>query len=200
MKKNVLIIAGGIVLVLAVVLWQLVANLDSIVASVIEDVGSDVLKTEVSVSGVSIDLNGGKAGITGMTIANPEGYSRVNIFEMEGIVVDLDLNSIGKDVLVINAIQIQDPLINFEGKSDGGSNMQTLLDNINSGSSEESKASEGEETKMIINSFVLSKARVKAISEMKPGEPTEINLSTIKMTGIGKAQGGVWQVPSIVHT
>ena len=105
-----------------------------------------------------------------MTIANPEGYSPVNIFEMEGIVVDLDLNSIGKDVLMINAIQIQDPLINFEGKADGGSNMQTLLDNISSGSSEEGKASEGEETKMIINSFVLGGAKVKAISEMKPGE------------------------------
>ena len=157
-------------MVLAVVIWQLAANLDSIVASVIEDVGSDVLKTEVSVSGVSIDLKGGKAGIAGMTIANPEGYSPVNIFEMEGIVVDLDLNSIGKDVLMINAIQIQDPLINFEGKADGGSNMQTLLDNISSGSSEEGKASEGEETKMIINSFVLGGAKVKAISEMKPGE------------------------------
>jgi len=32
-----------------------------------------------------------KAGIAGMTIANPEGYSGVNIFEMEGIVVGFDL-------------------------------------------------------------------------------------------------------------
>lgn len=191
MKKNVLIIVGGIVLVLAVVLWQLAANLDSIVAGVIEDVGTDVLKTEVSVSGVSINLKEGKAGIAGMTIANPEGYSDVNIFEMEGIVVGLDLKSIGEDVLVIDTIQIQDPLINFEGKADGGSNMQTLLDNINSGASEETKASEGEEAKMIINNFVLGGAKVKAISEMKPGEPTEINLPTIKMSGIGKAQGGV---------
>ena len=141
MKKGVLIVVGALVLVVAVILWQLAANLDSIVAGVIEDVGSDVLKTEVSVSGVSIDLKGGKAGIAGMTIANPEGYSRANIFEMEGIAVDLDLGSIGEDVLVIDAIEIQNPLTNFEGKSDGGSNMQTLLDNINSGSSEDGSAS-----------------------------------------------------------
>lgn len=191
MKKNVLIVVGGIVLLIAVLLWQVVANLDSIVARVIEDVGSDVLKTDVSVSGVSVDLKGGKAEIAGMTIANPEGYSRANLFEMKGIAVDLDLNSLGKDVLVINAIQIQNPKINFEGKADGGSNMQTLLENIDSGSSEESTPSEGEAAKMIINSFELSGAKVKAISEMKPGEPSEINLPTVKMTGIGKAQGGV---------
>jgi len=44
------------VLVLVVFIWQVVANLDSIVAGVVEDVGSDVLKTEVSVSGMAIDL------------------------------------------------------------------------------------------------------------------------------------------------
>ena len=71
MKKNILLIVGGIVLVLAVVLWQLFANPKSIVANVIEDVGSDVLQTEVSVTGVSIDLKGGKAqgGVTADVVA-----------------------------------------------------------------------------------------------------------------------------------
>ena len=44
---------------------------------------------------------------------------------------------------------------------------------------------------MIINRFELSGAQVKAISEMKPGAPTQLKLPAIKMTGIGKAQGGV---------
>lgn len=191
MKKNILIVIGVVVLVVVVGFWQLVANLDGIVAGVIEDVGSDVLKTDVSVSGVSIDLKGGKASISGMTIANPDGYSNVKLFEMEDIAVDLDLNSLSADVLVIESIRIQNPKINFEGKADGGSNMQTLMENINSSASESNSEGKGEEVKMIINTFELSGAHVKAISEMKPGEPTEINLPAIKMSGIGKAQGGV---------
>ena len=91
MKKTVLIILGAAVLMLAAVIWQVVANLDSIVAGAIEDVGTRTLKTEVTVSGVSIDLKGGKARIAGMTIANPEGYSNANLLEMEGIDIDLDL-------------------------------------------------------------------------------------------------------------
>ncbi|RLA57968.1 MAG: hypothetical protein DRR04_11990 [Gammaproteobacteria bacterium] len=191
MKKKALIVVGGIVLVLAVLIWQVFANLDSIVAGVIEDVGSDVLKTEVSVSGVEIDLKASKAGIAGMTIANPGGYSSANLLEMEAIGVDIDLGSLDKDVLVINAIVIHNPKINFEGDADGGSNMQTLLDNINSGSSDDSATTSTEETKMIINHFEFSGGLVNASSATKPGETTEIKLPPIKMSNIGKAEGGV---------
>lgn len=191
MKKTGLIVVGGIVLVLAVFVWQVVANLDSIVAGVIEDVGSDVLKTEVSVSGVSIDLKAAKAGIAGIKVANPDGYSGANIFEMAGIEVDLELESLGEDVLVIDSIRIANPIINFEGTSDGGSNMQTLLDNINSGSSGEGEATGGDSAKMIIDRFEFSGGLVHAISELKPGETLDIKLPPIKMSGIGRAQGGV---------
>ena len=191
MSKKILIGVGVIVLALVIIIWQVGANLNSIVAGIIEDTGSDVLKTDVSVSGVAIDLKAGNAGIGGLTIANPDGYSRANLFEMDGIEVDLDLGSLGKDVLVIKTIRIQDPRIVFEGDADGGSNMQTLMDNIESDSSGGDTSAGGESLKMIIDRFELSGAHVKATSEAKPGETTEINLPAIKMSGIGQAQGGV---------
>jgi uncharacterized protein involved in outer membrane biogenesis len=191
MKKNILIFAACFLILIALILYQLFANLDSIVAGVIEDVGTDVLKTDVRVSGVSIDLKGGKAAIAGMTIANPKGYSSAKLFELKDILVDLDLSSLGKDVLVIEAVRIQNPKINFEGDADGGSNMQTLMDNMNSGSADSGTKTEAEQTRMIISSFQMSDAQVKATTKMKPGEPMEIKLPAIKMSGIGKAQGGV---------
>jgi uncharacterized protein involved in outer membrane biogenesis len=195
MKKNALIIVGVIVLVLAVIVWQVVANLDSIVAGVIEDVGSDVLKTEVSVSGVSIDMKTGTAAIAGMTIANPDGYKSTNLFEMEGIEVQLDVSSVNKEVLLIKSIKISNPKINFEGDADGGSNMQTLMDNMDSGSSEETESSSGEASesdakRMIIDRFEFSGGLVHAISEAKPGEEVDMKLPPISMSGIGKAEGG----------
>lgn len=191
MKKNLLIFVAGFILVIAIILYQLLANLDSIVAGVIEDVGSDVMKTDVRVSGVSIDLKEGKAAIAGMTIANPKGYSSAKLFELKDIMVDLDLGSLGKDVLVIEAVRIQNPRINFEGDADGGSNMQTLMDNMNSGSADSGAKTEAEQTRMIISSFQMSDAQVKATTKLKSGEPMEIKLPAIKMSGIGKAQGGV---------
>jgi hypothetical protein len=191
MGKKVLIGVGVIIVLLLVIVWQVGSNLDKIVAGVIEDVGSDVLKTSVSVSGVEIDLKGAKAGIAGMTIANPKGYSRANLFELEGISVDLDIKTVTQDVLVIKAIYIQNPKILFEGNASGGSNMQTLLDNIESGASDGDVAASGEAMKMIIDRFEFSGGLVKASSEMKPGEVMDIKLPAIKISGIGRAQGGV---------
>jgi hypothetical protein len=173
MGKKVLIGVGVIIVLLLVIVWQVGSNLDKIVAGVIEDVGSDVLKTSVSVSGVEIDLKGAKAGIAGMTIANPKGYSRANLFELEGISVDLDIKTVTQD------------------NASGGSNMQTLLDNIESGASDGDVAAGGEAMKMIIDRFEFSGGLVKASSEMKPGEVMDIKLPAIKISGIGRAQGGV---------
>ncbi len=191
MKKNILIILGIVVLVLAILVWRVAANLDGIVADTIENVGSDVLKTKVSVSGVSIDLKAGKAVIAGLTVANPEGWSRANLFELAGIGVDLDLASMSQDVLVIESIKVENPKVVLEGNANGGSNMQTLLNNIDSGPSDSASGAPGEQTKMVIESFVFSGGHVKASTALKPGEVMEIDLPTVKITGIGSTQGGV---------
>ena len=191
MNRKILIGLGGVLLVLVVFVWQVVANLDSIVAGVIEDVGSDVLKTKVTVSGVAINLKEGKAGIGGVKISNPDGYSSANLLEMEGIEVGLDIQSMSQDVLVVKSIRIQNPQAVFEGDEAGGSNMQTLLDNIGDTSSKDADASEGEAMKMIIDRFEFSGGRVKASSALKPGEVVELKLPAINMSGIGRAEDGV---------
>jgi hypothetical protein len=191
MSKKVLVVVGGIVLVLAVFIWQVVANLNSIVASVIEDVGTEVLETEVKVSGLAITLKEGKVGIAGLTIANPEGYSRAKLIEMEGIEVTLDIASLNQEVLVIKSIRIHNPRISFEVDADGGNNMQTLLDNMGSDSSADETVVDGEEKRMIIDLLEFSGGHVKASSSAKPGEVTDINLPAINMSGIGRKKGGI---------
>lgn len=191
MRRGVLIGLGGVFLVLIVFVWLVAANLDSIVAGVIEEVGSDTLKTKVSVSDVSISLKEGKAGIGGLTIANPDGYSSANLFAMEGIAVELDIQSMNQDVLVIKSIQIQNPQIVFEADSAGGSNMQTLLDNIESTPAGDAEASDSKAMKMIVDQFEFSGGRVKATTPLKPGEISELKLPAIKLSGIGRPEGGV---------
>lgn len=191
MRKYVLIGLGGVLLVLIIFIWQVAANLDSIVAGVIEEVGSDTLKTEVTVTGVAISLKEGKMGIGGIKIANPDGYSGANIFEMEGIEVDLNINSMSQDVLLIESIRIQNPQVVFEGNDSGGSNMQTLLDNIESASTGENEGSDNAGLKMIIDRFEFSGGDIKASFPARPGKVSELKLPAIKLADIGRAEGGV---------
>jgi hypothetical protein len=195
-KNKILIGVGVVVLILVVLIWRVFANLDGIVASAIESAGSEALKTSVSVSDVKINLSEGKAAIGGLTVANPDGYSNANLFELEGIEVDLDLGSIGKDVLVITSIHIQNPKMIFEGDAAGGSNMQTLIENMESGSGggealDNNGAGESTPLRMIIDKFEFSGADVHATSELKPGESMDLKLPPISMKGIGRSEGGV---------
>ena len=195
MNSKVMIAVGGVVLVLVVFVWQVVANLDSIVAGVVEEVGTDVLKTEVKVSGMAINLKEGKVGIAGLTVANPEGWSSAKVLELEGVEVTLDIPSLSEDVLVIKSIRILQPLIVFESDASGGSNMQTLLDNMNSDapedSAEEAETSESKETLLIIDQLNFSGGLVKISSETKPGEVIDLSLPAIKMSDIGRKEGGI---------
>jgi hypothetical protein len=191
MKKKLLIAVGGVLLVLIVFVWQVIANLDGIVAGVIEDVGSETLKTKVSVSGVSIDLKAGKAAIGGLTVANPDGYSNAKLFAMEGIEVDLDIQSMNDEVLVIESIRIKNPVISYEADASGKSNMQALLDGMDNAPEGDGSTSDSKASKMIIDRFEFSGALVNATSDAKPGESLELKLPALKMSGIGRSEGGV---------
>lgn len=191
MGKKFLVGVGVAVLVVVVLIWQLAANMDAIVAGLIEDVGSDVLKTEVSVSGVAVDLKAGKASIAGLSIANPDGFSRAMLFEMEGIEVDLDIASLSKNVLVIDSILIQNPSVLYEESAGGGNNMQTLLDNIDSAPQDPPPAGSAEEMKLIIDRFEFTGGQVSLDSQAMPEGVTELKLPAVKMSSIGRKQGGV---------
>jgi hypothetical protein len=81
---------------------------------VIESAGSDVVGTEVRVSNVAIDLKGGKAAISGLTIETPGIYTKKYIFSMDDIAVDIEVASLGESPIVINEILIRQPRAFFE--------------------------------------------------------------------------------------
>jgi len=194
MSKKVMWVGIALVLVVVILIARVVSNLDAIVASIIEEEGSSALNTEVTVSGVSIDLGAGKAGIAGLTIANPAGYSG-NAFELDGIEVGLNLESLSQDVLVIDSINIQHPHVNYEMKADRSNNMDVLLSGIDSSSTESpgeaSEVSDGDAMKMIIDALHFSGGTVSVLVEGSPEASKELQLPGINMRSIGRSQGGV---------
>ena len=59
------------------------------------------------------------------------------------------------------------------------------------GGAEGGDAAEGEALKMIITKLEFSGGQLRATSELKPGEELDLKLGAIKMSNIGKAEGGV---------
>ena len=138
---------GVLVLLLIVVgsVIYVVSSLDSLVASAIEQAGSQATQTPVRVSAVSIDLKSGQGTISELSVGNPAGFSAPHVFTLGGISTKLDLNSITQDPIVIEEIHVQSPRVVYEINTAGKSNIDALRDNLarSSGSRKSKAESEG---------------------------------------------------------
>lgn len=162
MKK--IIIAVVVVAVLAVAGFLLMGKLDSFIAETIETEGTKALGVPVKVAGVTLDIKQGLAGISGLTIANPEGYSKPYAIQLNEFSAEVDYST-----REIAAIIIDKPVITAEMKG-ANSNFKDLADNMPASETEEApEATEEEESgdapEISIKLIKLSEATVQVISD-----------------------------------
>ena len=196
--KKILIVIAALLIVGAIALYLLVGNLDKILKGAIEGAGSELLGVPVTVASVELDLKSGMGQISGITIANPVGYKAANAFRMDTIRLGLDLSSLRKQPIVIRELNIQSPTVDLEVNEQGGSNMQTLLDNIKQNSAktdekaaEEQPSQEETDTKEPVKlSFTKLAITGVTVNGVVPGqEPTQVVLPDIVKENVGGTEG-----------
>jgi hypothetical protein len=200
--KKVLIGLGVLVVLVGIVLWRVYANLDKIVAKVIEDAGTEVTQTAVKVGGVELDLLNGKAGLSQLSVANPPGFSSPEIFSLELVSVAIDVKSVSSNPIIIDDIVVKQPRVAYEMNQQGISNLDVLKKNVKSYSTSRGKgpgsASEkqepagqvGEEIKLIIRRLSFEGGELNATSALRPDKPVKASLPAFTMSNIGQASGG----------
>jgi len=200
--KKVLIGLGILVVVLGIVLWRVYANLDKIVAKVIEDTGTEVTQTAVRVGGVDLDLLNGKAGLSQLSVANPAGFSSPQIFSLERVSVAIDVKSISSNPVIIDEIVVRQPRVTYEMNKQGTANLDVLKKNVEaystsrdagSGSAtkeRESEGQEGEELRLIIRKLNFEGGELNASSALRPDKPIKARLPAFSMSNIGQSSGG----------
>ena len=73
MVKKLLMLMGALVVVVAVVMALAIKNRGSIVERAVEQVGTDVTGTSVTLGSVETDLKEGRATLRNLVMANPPG-------------------------------------------------------------------------------------------------------------------------------
>ncbi len=198
-----LLIIGGVVLTVVVgAVVFLFSSLDGIVKKIIEEAGTQVAGVKVSVGGVKISLSEGKASISGLSVANPPGFSSDPAFKLGEISVTLDTGSINKNPVVVKEVVVASPAVAYELGS-GGSNLDALQKNVQAftakhgGGKSEAKAepakstdAKSEEKKLVIDRLAITGGQVKLAAGGIPGAATTAKLGDIVLTGIGKDSGG----------
>ncbi len=192
MKKGFIYGLIGLIAVSVAGLVIFMFTIDSIVKSGIEDIGSEMTGTSVTVSGVSISPFSGKGTISGFRVANPEGYSRDFAVEVEQFSIELDLMTLFSDEVIIREILIQSPLIYVEQKLPEN-NIKEILDHINS-----VEPFEASDSEMVIEHFLLQNGSVALYTEVGGERSAEVEISEIELNDLGRG-GGQQAVEDVIR-
>lgn len=182
----------GLVVIVGAVLFVGLSNLNSLVKTSIESVGSELTGTAVTLGEVDVKITEGYGALHRLVVANPEGYNSAYAFSMDNIVLDIDPRSITESVIVIKNITIDGASIIAELTSLSENNLQTILNNLKSNNSSSSASSEpadsSAEVRFMVEQFNFTNAKAQVISSQFGNH--ELSMPAIKLQNIGdKATG-----------
>ena len=201
--RKIGIAAAIVIAAIGIGAYLLVSNLDGLVKTAIEQIGTKVTGVTVSVSKVTISLKDGKGSIDGLTIANPKGFNTPTAISLGTIAVTIDTGSVTKNPVVIHDVTIAQPQITYELGS-GGSNIDAIKKNVDSfaanaggaggaAKSEPAKSepakSNGDAKKLVIDKVSITGGKVTLASSI-PGVKGTVPLPDIALKDIGKSKGG----------
>lgn len=177
MKKTVAVF-GGFLAVLVICFIVLSFTLDGIVKSAIEENGTELFQTELSVSDVDISLFNGSGTIHGLTIQNPEDFSDRPAILIDQTNIRIDLATLLSDTIIIRDVRIQNPELFFEQKG-LGVNLRKLNQNMD-------LAYEPDEPSLIINHLLVENGIVKVSSTIDRERTAEANIDEFELNNIGQ--------------
>ncbi len=204
MKKRYIFLS--LLVIILAGLYFFTPSLESIVKQVVHKYGSAVTGTDVNLEGFDIKLTEGEGNIGKITIGNPKNYKEKNIIELGSISVKVDIKSLTSDVIVIESIDVNKPVINYEILSLTQNNLSQLLENIKNNTAsaekaettaqESAKASESAEKSGSSKKVVIKKLSIRngeiSVAANAVGELAKatLRLPDITLNNIGEEKKG----------
>ncbi len=184
-------IIGVLVLIVAIALWYLLSNLNSIVQGVVEDVGSETLQTPVTLGRVDIKLMDGAGELGDFSIKNYPGFSAPTLAQFDTVRLDIDPGSVRNDVVVIDELTISGVAITAEQKGTT-TNLQTLLSKLPKSETQEEapvQESAAPEILLAVKKLNFIDNSVNFVTENYGSR--SLNLPKIERSNLGSADAGL---------
>ncbi|MHC4886507.1 MAG: hypothetical protein ACYTGH_15635 [Planctomycetota bacterium] len=194
--KKVLVVLVVLVVLAVAALVVIGGSIGTAIEAGVETVAPKATGSTVTLNNVDVSLLGGAASLNGFVVGNPEGFKTSSAFELGDVKVKLDLGSLSSDTIVIKQILIDGAQVTWEGSLKGSNigriqkNVETFVSTLTSGESapEEESEEEAGETKVVIEEFVFSNAKVRLSVTLAQGKAMTIPIKDIRLTDIGKEE------------
>jgi uncharacterized protein involved in outer membrane biogenesis len=204
MIKKIAIGLGVVIVVIAISVYWLSQNAGKMVEAVIEDQGSRATQVAVELDAVDISLTDLKAGLRGLTVANPKGFETDHAISLGEISIKI-AKDWSPDLIVIDEVMVNAPEITYEIGA-GGSNIAAIQHNVEnfmkvmsgpeksesgsaSATSDDDDKDGKEGPKVVINDFYIKNGQVNVSASLLQGKSLPTPLPDIHLEDIGKDGG-----------
>lgn len=190
----------GLLLVLVIAFVGLFLYLEPLVKTTVNTVGTKIIGTQVNLDGFRFAPFVGEAEVTGLSVANPEGYKTPNLINLGRIFVKVDLKSLLTDTIVVDEVSVNGIELTYEMPDLSTSNVMQIQQNIAKNTAAEKTAETAlakEETvkedmsqttsakKVIIKKVVVDGGALNAMTPLQQ-EALTLNMPALEITGIGE--------------
>lgn len=174
-------IIPGILLVAAV---AVIINLGSLAKSAAERIASQTLGVRVMIGTLAVTPADKTVTVTGLRVANPAEFRQPASFTFDRISIAAE--SLAPDLLVFSKVSVDGSGINLE-VAENDTNLTAIRRNVNERAAE--SAPGDRPVKVIVRELVFNGMAVHPSGRADGMNP--VNLSTLRITGIGERSNGV---------
>jgi len=130
MKKILIGILVGVVVLGVVAVLVVASMLDSLVKAGLEKVGPQVTQTTFKVAQVKIGLFSGSGTLQGLVLGNPQGYKSDFAMKVGTASVSVEPKSLLSDKIHVRELVLLEPEISFEGTLGSKDNLSKIMENV----------------------------------------------------------------------
>ena len=192
--KKILIGLGVVVVIVIGAVAYLASNLDGIIKAAVEEVGTKATGATVSLADVELSLTNGSGALKGLRVGNPSGFNSDYAFDLGGVSVKVDPDTVTSDPVVITEIVIDGPKLIYE-LAGTNSNIDAIQENVDAfaratGGGSGGSSGGGEGPKLVIEDLYIRGGEVSVSAGFLEGKALGTALPDIHLKDIGKDSGG----------
>lgn len=188
-RRSLVTIGVGALVVVAAVVLAVVLSIDFTAARVISSQGTSVLGAKTSVGGAHIALLGGTSSVSGLRVAQPEGFGEGDMLSLDRTSVTVRLPALLGERIEIDEVALKGLAVALVSK-DGKINLQAVADNVQKSMSDTTEkpapAKEKPGKEVLIRKLVVSDIDVTAtgMGMTVTGNPVKVRIPNITLENV----------------
>lgn len=169
---------------------------DSIVKSGIEEVGSKMMGSQVTVEEVSLSTFSESGTIEGLKVDNPDGFESEHAMVLQDFKITLDISSVFSDEIIVEEITFSEPVVSVIQKVPEN-NLAMLMSNLDESMSEGSSSS----STMVIEHLLVQNGQVTVTPSIGGSKSATVKMDRLELNNVGeKGKSSTEQVVNQVAT